>query len=735
MQMNKIVVFGLTGDRNLGDNIIAETCAWLLQKTHPDVVIRTENMRPLLVKKIMKGITETNQDTVAAIWKDKTKQGSKLNKYYTSIIESADAVVFAGGGIIKYVYQDFWAVIYTIVEICQQRNVPVYFNAVGIEGFDAKNIYSQLLKETLNSPCVKKITTRDDLLSLCRYMQGLKKISCLFGTARIGDPGLWAPETYGVAKSESDTIGVGVIRPGIFSVNHIEITEEETYTIYENILHELSSRRMKWKLFTNGGRADYNFGIALLKNMGLQETNLLCRPTEGKQLVRDIASFKGIIAARLHANIIAATLDIPSVGLVWNDKLTLFGRQLGIEERFIPPKKLMNARRIVDTLDQAMKQGYNTKKIEHLKQISFSFLKHVKLLEGAMQYKYGIIGYASNNIGDEIQSLAQMRFLPSVDYVCVREKLKRFKAKGNEKVKLIMNAWYMKNVVNFPPSSDIIPLPISMHFNPTICKTGFFEKPTVRKWLTANGPIGARDTLTCLRLQDTGIPAYFSGDLTLTLLPNKKVKEKNICKYILAFDLTEQEITALKSRTNLPVYCFKKKMYGASMQNRLRLARCVLALYHNAHVVVTRNLHAALPSLALETPVLLLSAANGHFADRFQGLYQLCNHVTSKEFINNAKSYNLAAPPENPETYREMALKLVAACSSFTGYDSMKSPIDDDFDPLFELMSLTEFSDKQIQRNLYYASQEQLDQVLHERKNRINDKYTVTDDSQIILEK
>ena len=348
-----------------------------------------------------------------------------------------------------------------------------------------------------------------------------------------------------------------------------------------------------------------------------------------------------------------------------------------------------------------------------------------------MVYKYGIMGYASNNIGDEIQTLAQMRFLPHVEYICVREQLKQFKSSGNEKVKLIMNAWYMKNAANFPPSPDIMPLPISMHFNPKIYKAGFLGKPEVREWLIANGPVGARDRLTHKRLKNAGIPSYFSGDLTLTLLPNRKLKENNNHKYVLAFDLMEQEISSLKNRTSLPVYCFKKKLYGASMHNRLRLARCVLALYQNAHVVVTRNLHAALPSLALGTPVLLLSQQNGKFAGRFYGLYNLCNNMTSAEFINNAKPYDMDTPPPNPERHRKMAAKLTAACTDFTGYDSMKSPIDGDFDPLFELMSLMEFSDKQFRRNLYYASTKQLFHTLFDRLILSNDKYRMVDDRQI----
>jgi hypothetical protein len=350
-----------------------------------------------------------------------------------------------------------------------------------------------------------------------------------------------------------------------------------------------------------------------------------------------------------------------------------------------------------------------------------------------MDYKFGIMGYASNNIGDEIQTLAQMRFLPSVDYICMREKISKFKSKNNDKVKLIMNAWYKKRMTDFPPSRAIVPLPISMHFNPNICDAGFLERPKNREWLVKNGPIGARDTSTLKRLEDLGIPAYFSGCLSLTLLPNNKFREKSqLGKYILAVNLTEQEIAALKQRASIPVYSFNKSFYGGSMQNRLRLARCVLALFHNAHAVVSRNKHTFMPCLAFGTPVLALAKKDGYFTDGFQGLYNLCNHMTSQEFIENTKSYDFDSPPSNPVTYLYMASKLVAVCSNFTGYDNFRSPIDDDFDPLFELVGLLQKNYNQIQRNLYYASSAQLYQALLDKNFRLNSKYTLEDDIKIL---
>ena len=72
--------------------------------------------------------------------------------------------------------------------------------------------------------------------------------------------------------------------------------------------------------------------------------------------------------------------------------------------------------------------------------------------------KYGVIKYSSINIGDEVQSVAAMRFLPQIDYYVQRERIDQFKSDSGEKVKLIMNAWWMWDYAHFPPSKDIEPL-------------------------------------------------------------------------------------------------------------------------------------------------------------------------------------------------------------------------------------------------------------------------------------
>lgn len=76
--------------------------------------------------------------------------------------------------------------------------------------------------------------------------------------------------------------------------------------------------------------------------------------------------------------------------------------------------------------------------------------------------KYGLMSYAyTTNLGNEIQSIAARRFLPKIDYYIDHEKLNLFNS--HDKIKMIMNGWYLDCLKSWPPSKSIDPLLISMH--------------------------------------------------------------------------------------------------------------------------------------------------------------------------------------------------------------------------------------------------------------------------------
>lgn len=286
--------------------------------------------------------------------------------------------------------------------------------------------------------------------------------------------------------------------------------------------------------------------------------------------------------------------------------------------------------------------------------------------------KYGVIvvpGHSTapmKNIGDYVQSLAALQFVPinETPILLDREKLNTVKRNGVSEIKTIMNGWWMGNPNNFPPSNVIKPLYVSFHLRPRI-EQAFFT-PEVIEHLKANSPIGCRDGNTVKLMQAHGIDAYFSGCLTLTLgltFKHQKVDDSKVyfvdpyvAKFIskdiilsvlsffrsvFSFLLNMKKIARIAKRIKttsntkrrlFSLYSYATKIYstysnsfspdvlenafyyGHSIskakhptdEERLTIARDLLEKYSKAKFVVTSRIHCGLPCLGIGTPVILV---------------------------------------------------------------------------------------------------------------------------------
>ena len=286
--------------------------------------------------------------------------------------------------------------------------------------------------------------------------------------------------------------------------------------------------------------------------------------------------------------------------------------------------------------------------------------------------KFALFEYDTENIGDEVQSIAARRFLPQVDYYVNRDKLNEFKA--SEPAKIIMNGWYSRNPKSWPPRKDsnLDPLFVSMHVSlkdEAVVKA--FLSPKSVELLRASGPVGARDETTKQFFDDNDIPAYFSGCVTLTLQRDPDIKKQD---FILAVDAPKKVVDAIKQRTKRPVIELSVYHFPyLSREDRFFVAEYILGLYQSAAAVVTTRLHAMLPSLAFETPVLLIKDSKKYEPKRYTGLAELVRSATEKEFIASPEVFDIDSPTANPPAYKKIRENLIKTCSKFTGFNNAKT--------------------------------------------------------------
>jgi len=299
---------------------------------------------------------------------------------------------------------------------------------------------------------------------------------------------------------------------------------------------------------------------------------------------------------------------------------------------------------------------------------------------GLMSYKYTI------NLGNEIQSIASRRFLPEIDCYVDHEKLNKFDEA--EDVKLIMNGFYLDCFDAWPPTRNINPLLISMHFrNNDDIKKVIFSKES-KDFLNDFGPVGCRDLHSVDFLNDNGVEAYFSGCLTLTLdSGSKKGYDDEVEDYIVVnLDNPEDVLPFLKGKTDRKIYVINqdfqpdyatafpgqigRSLYNFtsyySVEEKFYLAENLLKVYENAGCVITDRLHCALPSLALKTPVLLFNSRQNQ--ERFNGLNNLLLTSTIREYKDNYNIFDVNNPPENSDEYLGLRKDLIKRCRKFTGH-------------------------------------------------------------------
>lgn len=260
-----------------------------------------------------------------------------------------------------------------------------------------------------------------------------------------------------------------------------------------------------------------------------------------------------------------------------------------------------------------------------------------------------LITSSTKNIGDDFQCLAVKRFLSNSDIRIDREHMKNHQG---DSVRMLVNGWFLHDEGGWPPSNCIDPAFVSIHISNVRQKNGVVPQSYMlsadgKKYLKEHQPIGCRDTYTYKILKKSGINAYFSGCMTLTL----ESRRENRGDYICLVDPNEKLVQFVKSKTKREIVIVnpEKGDWPADYNMRLQEAEKILKIYAEAHMVITGRLHGALPSLAMETPVLLLEGKYGD--ERYEGLKYLLHRTTLEDFYSEKFPIDFENPPKNPTEY------------------------------------------------------------------------------------
>ena len=371
--MKKVAVIGLYAIKNAGDNILCEATQYLIKQKNPEVQIVEVDVNPRI--KSYKGlelipfwISKVLIRVSGSIFKYENSSRFryyyeyfmwwlKINHKFKTQLKDVDAIVFAGGGFLKFRTQGLNYYVEQIMKIARKNNIPVMMNGVGIEGYSETDIRCQRLKKAINQDCFKVITTRDDIDTLKNNYIVNPNIKI----AHVGDPALWVPECYNMKRNEnpSNVVGINVIRGRVYQAYGITLSEFELLNFYKKLVQGVEERGWDWVLFSNGMAADQKFGAMLLRALGCSDRRkILPTANNSVEFLEQIRSFKLVFGARLHACITSYALDVPVVGLIWSEKLRIFADVIGKKDSFFEENEL-NIDNILDAMEREMNSNYD----------------------------------------------------------------------------------------------------------------------------------------------------------------------------------------------------------------------------------------------------------------------------------------------------------------------------------------------------------------------------------------
>ena len=381
--MKTVAIFSLENINNCGDEILGFTTTQLVEKEYYKVnrlqfmpsrraYLKTKLFLMCVLSKILYSFGHSLHNSLGYAIVDLSYR-LLLKRYYKKSLTNIDYVI-CSVGMLKYSTQDHSYVFDILTREAEKQGIPVLINGVSIEKATGDDWRFKQLVRAVNRPCVKMITTRDGRDGV----EELKRnyvINTSIIVDFVGDPALWIPNFYQIhlAEKKSEVIGIGLIRGEIYKDYGNDFSAQQLMDFYIELINYFENHRKPWVLFCNGIVEDYEFGRDILNKIGLPKSKLLPRPQNAQEFISMIQSFKVVFAARLHACITSFALDVPFVGLLWDNKLRMFAKTMKITDAFCEIEDL-DAEIVSRKLDYAMTRSYDIENRNFYKQRTKKFI-------------------------------------------------------------------------------------------------------------------------------------------------------------------------------------------------------------------------------------------------------------------------------------------------------------------------------------------------------------------------
>jgi polysaccharide pyruvyl transferase WcaK-like protein len=355
--MPTVAICGEKYSSNLGDGVIADCLEWLIGHERPDVAVRTVDMSRKTAFSAEAEVTVEGagrprsraRDLIPGFVRRSIREaqwergpGPRLHRHAAEILRGCDALVIGGGQLLMDNNLRFPMKIRSVTSAARAVGVPkMACFGVGVGGkWSGRG--RQILASALREPTLTALVVRDETSgrTIAREFPTLGPL-----TSVAGDPALFSGEAYGCGRNPSadGPVGLGVLGLRLLSATAgqpgVSDPRAASEAFWLGVIDGLHRAGRRAELFTNGDELDQAFAEHLAKanrDRGGPEVALAPRPTDPGALVRRISGYSGLIAYRLHSNIIGYSLGIPGALMTWDSKVRHFAEMTGRGELAFP---------------------------------------------------------------------------------------------------------------------------------------------------------------------------------------------------------------------------------------------------------------------------------------------------------------------------------------------------------------------------------------------------------------
>lgn len=270
----------------------------------------------------------------------------------------------------------------------------------------------------------------------------------------------------------------------------------------------------------------------------------------------------------------------------------------------------------------------------------------------------------SDNLGDDLLTLAASRLLPRVDRVLDAQRLDDPMAdlEPDDRIVTLLCGKALNQPVHWPPERHIAPVVVGAHF----AREDVWGVPLGKlqgaglDYLRGCGVIGCRDDQSVKLMEELGIPCRLTACLTLTL--ERPQVEKAQRPYIVCCDMPAETVPALEHA--LPGYEIREVSHimeeaSEDYQQRMLDAHERLKLYAGAKCVLTRRLHCAMACLAVDTPVMMLYHADYEDVEKFAPISDMMITRPLDQFLEQVKKGRFVPEWKNPPEAKTWKAALI----------------------------------------------------------------------------